>query len=379
MIARESLNLPTPYEPPAGKLEELIARVFAEVFELDRIGAADEFFNVGGDSLLGEVLSEQISVRTGQDLRISDLFEHGSPRAIARFLSEKSSQPAMGAGGQPPIFLIHGRVGFTLPKPEFRKVFGESQEFHVFELPGLRGGTSHDRIEDIAAVYVAQLVQRYPQGPILIVAFCVGALIALEMAAQLSARGRPVTQLVLLDPSLPKNRGVDVKRERKRKAQRESGEAEKPLPRLSRAQALWQRLRLAAEKITGRRDPGDTLQLFREKLLTKEERGRSKMPGVPQSVEARAKLQFALSRYTPRRFDGPVEILASPERELDKSLTDLLSQCRARLVFEQHGEISTAKAASLMQSIFEEALAEGGFPPPQKPSMGSMSVAARQA
>jgi thioesterase domain-containing protein len=105
-----------------------------------------------------------------------------------------------------------------LPKPEFRKVFGESQEFHLFELPGIRGGQSYDRLEDIAAVYVAQLVERYPRGPILIVSFCVGALIALEMAAQLAARGRPITQLVLLDPSLPKNRGVDLKRERKRDA-----------------------------------------------------------------------------------------------------------------------------------------------------------------
>jgi thioesterase domain-containing protein len=380
MISRESLNLPTPYQPPAGKLEELIAGVFAEVFELDRIGAADEFFDVGGDSLLGEVLSEQISLRTGQDLRISDLFEHGSPREIARFLSERSSQPAMGAGGRPPIFLIHGRVGFTLPKPEFRKVFGEAQEFHVFELPGLRGGPSYDRLEDIAAVYVAQLAERYPQGPILIVSFCVGALIALEMAAQLAARGRPITQLVLLDPSLPKNRGVDSKRERKRKARRENGEADKPLPGLFRAQALWQSVRDAAKQITGKReDPTEALQLFREKLQTKEERGRSKMPGVPQSVEARAKLQFALSRYEPRKFDGPVEILASPERELDKSLTDLLSRCRARLVFDQHGEISTAKAASLMQSIFEEALAERGLPPPQKPSIDQMSLAAREA
>jgi hypothetical protein len=184
MIARESLNLQTPYELPAGKLEELIASVFAEVFELDRIGAADEFFDVGGDSLLGEVLSERITQRTGQDFQISDLFEHGSPREIARFLFAKSTQPAMGAGGRPPIFLIHGRVGFTLPKPEFRKVFGESQEFHLFELPGIRGGQSYDRLEDIAAVYVAQLVERYPRGPILIVSFCVGALIALEMAAQ---------------------------------------------------------------------------------------------------------------------------------------------------------------------------------------------------
>jgi len=284
----------------------------------------------------------------------------------------------MGAGGRPPIFLIHGRVGFTLPKPAFRKVFGESQEFHLFELPGIRGGQSYDRLEDIAAVYVAQLVERYPRGPILIVSFCVGALIALEMAAQLAARGRPVTQLVLLDPSLPKNRGVDLKRERKRKAGRENGAA--PLPDSFRVRGLWQKVRDAAWRIAGgREDPAETLQSFREKLLTKEERGRSKMPGVPQSVEARAKLQFALSRYKPRQFDGPVEILASPERELDSSLADLLPRRRSQLVFEEHCEISTAKAASLMQVIFKAALAEEGSPPPQEPSTGSMSLAAREA
>jgi thioesterase domain-containing protein len=265
-----------------------------------------------------------------------------------------------------------------LPKPEFRKVFGESQEFHLFELPGIRGGQSYDRLEDIAAVYVAQLVERYPRGPILIVSFCVGALIALEMAAQLAARGRPITQLVLLDPSLPKNRGVDLKRERKRKAGRENGAA--PLPDSFRVRGLWQKVRDAAWRTAGgREDPAETLQSFREKLLTKEERGRSKMPGVPQSVEARAKLQFALSRYKPRQFDGPVEILASPERELDSSLADLLPRRRSQLVFEEHCEISTAKAASLMQVIFKAALAEEGSPPPQEPSTGSMSLAAREA
>jgi hypothetical protein len=47
-------------------------------------------------------------------------------------------------------------------------------------------------------------------------------------------------------------------------------------------------------------------------------------------------------------------------------------------VFEEHGEISTAKAASLMQVIFKAALAGEGSPP-QEPSIDSMSLAAREA
>jgi thioesterase domain-containing protein len=171
----------------------------------------------------------------------SNTARHGK---LPDFFPENRLSRQWEQGGRPPIFLIHGRVGFTLPKPAFRKVFGEDQEFHVFELPGLRGGRSYDRIEDIAAVYVEQLVERCPRGPVLLVSFCVGALIALEMAAQLAARGRSITQLVLLDPSLPKNRGVDLKRQRKKKAGRENGEA--PLPAPFGAKVLWQKMRDAA-------------------------------------------------------------------------------------------------------------------------------------
>src|SRR5512132_2807319 len=119
MITRESLGLGTAYETPAGELEKLIAGAFAEVFELDRVGANNEFFDIGGDSLRGEVLSGLISEHAKRDFQISDLIKHTTPRQIAGLLSRKSHQPASGTG-HPPIFIVHGRLGYTLPKPEFR-------------------------------------------------------------------------------------------------------------------------------------------------------------------------------------------------------------------------------------------------------------------
>ena len=99
----------------------------------------------------------------------------------------------------------------------------------------------------------------------------------------------------------------------------------------------------------------------------------------PQSLEARAKLKFALSRYKPREFDGPVEILASPERELASSLADRLPRRRSRLAFEKHDEISTGKSASIMHLIFDATLAEAGSSPPQELSRASVSLAASEA
>jgi len=339
------------------------------VFELDLVGAHDEFFDVGGDSLLGEVLSNLISERTGRDFQISDLIEHSSPRRIARLLSVKSSQPAVRQAKRPPIFLVHGRKGFILPKPEFRQAFAEGQELYLFELPGIRRGRSYNRIEDVAAVYVAQLVEHYPQGPILLASFCVGALIAIEMACQLAEIGRPVGQLVLLDPGLPKNRPQNIKREIKNKARLAHGEAYRPSKTWLRTQLLLHRLRTFGRWITREKaDFSEDLLRSRNRLLSQEQRGRSKLPGQPQAIDARAKLHAALRHYRPRIFDGPVTILSSPERDANYPWNVLLPRRRVQLVFENH-EVSSAAAARFLQATFDAALAELGSP--TGPGLGS--------
>jgi thioesterase domain-containing protein len=359
MIRRESLRLPVSYAAPATKLEVSIAGAFAEVFELDQVGADDSFFDLGGDSLLGEVLSELISQRAGRDFQISSLMEHSSPRQIAGLLSGEPTDPNVSPPKRPPIFIVHGRKGFILLKPEFRQAFAEGQEVQVFELPGLRGGPSCDRVEDIAAAYVAQITELNPRGPILIAAFCVGALIALEMASQLSGMRRPISQLVLLDPGLPKNRPLNLKREIKNKARVAGSPAHEASNWRLRAQLLLHRLRGAVrfakvEKV----DFFEDLSRFRTRLLAKELRGRSKFPEQAQSVEACAKLHAALRQYRPAVFDGPVTILASLERDMNYPWSVLLPRRRVNQVFKKHDEVGTAHAARLVQSICDAALAE---------------------
>ena len=54
--SRDSLALSIRYAAPDGELETLITDIFAEVFTLDRVGAEDDFFDLGEDSLAAEVL-----------------------------------------------------------------------------------------------------------------------------------------------------------------------------------------------------------------------------------------------------------------------------------------------------------------------------------
>src|SRR6185295_18700162 len=197
------------YEAPIGESETAIAEIFAEIFSVGRVGANDDFFDLGGDSLLAESLCLLIVERSGRDFQLSALMEHGTPRKIAALLERNGGRTAgqeepTGRHLRPPIFVVHGRNGFTLLTPDFRRALAQDQKLHVFELPGIRGGDSYDAIKDIAAVYVGEIMDTYAEGPVLVAGFCMGGLIALEIASQLAAMRRPILQLVLLDPALPK-------------------------------------------------------------------------------------------------------------------------------------------------------------------------------
>jgi hypothetical protein len=91
LVTRESLALPQAYVAPEGNLETLIAMIFATNFALDRVGADDDFFDLGGDSLLAEAVAVAISERIHGKFETSQLLEHGTPRAIAAVL--KTSEP----------------------------------------------------------------------------------------------------------------------------------------------------------------------------------------------------------------------------------------------------------------------------------------------
>jgi thioesterase domain-containing protein len=351
-VTREKLRLSTPYEAPDGALELLIAEVFAQVLNLVKVGANDEFFDLGGESLLAEIIGMTISERTGHSFQLSALLEFGSPRKIAALLEGTSSKAVVST--RPPIFIVHGREGFTLPKPTFRKALADDQKLFMFELPGIRGGPCYERIEDIAAIYVGQLVEEYPHGPILLAAFCMGSLIALEMAAQLAKIGRPVHQLVLLDPSLPISKSwllVSLD------------------PNLAVSRALVRylpRFLFPFSKAWLRYLPRFLHELrFRRALERTRREGREEFSELHLSIDAQAKLRAAFLRYQLQTFHGPVAILLSsrgraavyPNAEI---WADLMPQRRVHFFDGTHRGISgSVPAARLLQSIFDAALTEG--------------------
>jgi thioesterase domain-containing protein len=65
---------------------------------------------------------------------------------------------------------------------------------------GLDGrGGHHERIEDMARDYVAEIGRHYPTGPLIIGGYCMGGGVALEMARQFKEQGRPAKLVVMIE------------------------------------------------------------------------------------------------------------------------------------------------------------------------------------
>ena len=83
------------YVEPANDTEKLICKIFSDVLSIEKVGATDDFFELGGTSLVVTRLIIEID-KTGHHLAYGDVFDHPTPRQIADLLkgehSEKSGE-----------------------------------------------------------------------------------------------------------------------------------------------------------------------------------------------------------------------------------------------------------------------------------------------
>ncbi|WP_399094988.1 amino acid adenylation domain-containing protein [Streptomyces sp. BBFR2] len=81
---------------PGAGAERRIRELFAEVLDRDEVGADDNFFALGGHSLLVTRLISRVRAEFGLDLRIREVFQHPTPAAIAaRLATAPKARPAL--------------------------------------------------------------------------------------------------------------------------------------------------------------------------------------------------------------------------------------------------------------------------------------------
>lgn len=197
-----------PYEPPLSDMEKWLAGIWGELLGLDRIGVHEDFFGLGGDSLLAEQLTAEIFARCRQTFPGSLLRDYGTIAALAERIERGGvageTVTALRSGGlRAPLFCFHAIYGDVMP-------YYKLVDFLPPDLPvfGVRySGEAARRAADsglkgLAVYYAGELRRLQPQGPYRLAGYSFGGILAFETARVLEQAGQKTEFLALLDTEM---------------------------------------------------------------------------------------------------------------------------------------------------------------------------------
>ncbi|MEO0374387.1 MAG: amino acid adenylation domain-containing protein [Cyanobacteria bacterium P01_A01_bin.17] len=193
---------------PRTSIEAKLVDLWSRALQIKDVSLYDNFFELGGTSLTAARLCADIERALGQPLPLAHLLQAPTVAQLARILQDSGrSQPWASLvniqcqGSKPPLFCIHGVGGNVLSFRDLANCLGLDQPVYGLQSKGLNGDVLPlATIEEMASFYIQEIKKIVPQGPYFLAGYCMGSLIALEMAHRLHQAGEAVALLALLEP-----------------------------------------------------------------------------------------------------------------------------------------------------------------------------------
>ena len=206
-LGEEDRTAKEAFAAPRDHLERQLVHIWEGVLGVHPVGIGDNFFDLGGNSLLGIRLFARIEKELGKRFPVALLFQSPIIERLAQALRGDAASPdwstlvrIQGGGSRPPFFCVHGFGGGVLGYAELARLVGPDQPFYGLVARGINGREEPDaRIEDMAAHYVRAVRTLQPEGPYYLGGYCYGGVVAFEMARQLRAQGQQVALLAVLE------------------------------------------------------------------------------------------------------------------------------------------------------------------------------------
>jgi amino acid adenylation domain-containing protein len=205
------LHMRRDFEPPQGEIETLLAEVWVKILKQERIGRYDNFFSLGGYSLL-TVRVVALLEQAGIAISVLDLYSHPTLKTLADFISA-SSQPSTQNAKQaavliregtegPSLFLTHCGEGELLYAPALAAELDVSASIYGLPSPPL-GQENATTIEAMATRMVRMILEVQLRGPYRLAGWSTGGALAYEIANQLIGSDHEVSFVGMFDTSYP--------------------------------------------------------------------------------------------------------------------------------------------------------------------------------
>ncbi|MFH8347403.1 amino acid adenylation domain-containing protein [Streptomyces sp. NPDC018045] len=208
------------YRAPSTPDEETLAGLFGEVLGVDRVGADDDFFSLGGHSLLVTRLVSRIAAVTGVSVPVREVFRHPVVADLAQRLRSGTAPdtpedpfavvlPITTEGRRPPLWMIHPGGGLCWAYMGFVDHLPDRQ---LYGLQAREYDPAHPRarsVEEMVDTYLDHIATVQPEGPYSLLGWSSGGILAHAMAVELRRRGYEVGLLAMLDSATSGGRGPD--------------------------------------------------------------------------------------------------------------------------------------------------------------------------
>lgn len=184
--------------------DAVLKDIWCRALQRDAVGLDDDFFDLGGDSLMAVGLFLEIEQALGIKLPITAIYDaptiarqielidaEAAPQFSPLVLLKEGCERA-------PFFIVHGVGGTVIEFASLGRQIATGRAVYALQARGLDGTDAPlERVEAMAALYVEAIRSKQPDGPYYIGGYSFGGLVALEMARLLGDDN--VARLVMID------------------------------------------------------------------------------------------------------------------------------------------------------------------------------------
>jgi thioesterase domain-containing protein len=216
-LDRSSLPVPSDddfaregYEPPQGRIESSLSFIWEDVLNISNVGRHDDFFAIGGHSLLTLKMISRVRHLLGFDMSIRTVFEAPTIAKLTSRLGESGMTeeeesyrvllPIKTHGSRAPLFCVHPILGLSWCFMGLSRHLPAEQPLYGLQARGFYGeGGMASTLDEMALDYIEQIRRVQPSGPYYLLGFSFGGTVAHLMASHLSKQGERIGLVALMD------------------------------------------------------------------------------------------------------------------------------------------------------------------------------------
>jgi amino acid adenylation domain-containing protein len=335
---------------PRNVTEARVSTTWAGLLGATQVGVRDDFFTIGGHSLLAVKMLSLIREDFGKRIPLAAFLQNPTVAHLSKLLTESEGATVpllvkLQGGERQPFFCVHPIGGEIICYMQLATALRGKHPFYAFQFPRENGPAS---IEEVAALYLDELRCVKPDGPWALGGWSFGGLIAFEMTRQLRRQNIEVELLALFDTYPPL---------------RERGELLNKMPLLARfgtdlALSLGRDVSELAEEFL--QLPPERQRKFLRSMLTRDGISEQEFDELLSRFERNA---LARDKYFLEPIDQKIDLFVAADGEGRGSLSDwwrawTTSGVNLHLVDGDHYSMLRQPHAGALALRLEQRLAE---------------------